>query len=134
MITVRVKCPGCGKSLMDEDLQIDSYPSIRVVVKSGGKKGDLNLSSVYGSYRLRQDFETKKGAMARFFCPHCGGELEGSRRCEKCGAPMIPLALQEGGLVQICSRRGCKKHLIEFEDPEAEIRAFYCAYPTFYKG
>jgi len=134
MIKVRVKCPRCRKSLMDEEMKIDSRPSIRIVAKSGGKKGELHLSSVYGSYRLRQDFDMKKGALARFFCPHCELELEGSRRCEKCDAPMVPLALQEGGLVQICSRRGCKKHVIEFEDPEAELRAFYSAYSTFYKG
>lgn len=134
MIKVKVGCPRCRKSLMDEAMQIDSNPSIRVRVKSGGKTGELYLSSVYGSFRIRHDFPMKKGALARFYCPHCRRELAGTRSCEKCAAPMIPLALHESGLVQICSRRGCKKHVIEFEDPEAEIRAFYSAYPTFYKG
>ncbi|MBI4423269.1 MAG: hypothetical protein HY554_06060 [Elusimicrobia bacterium] len=131
---MRVKCGRCGESLMDEETQIDSRPSIRVVARAGAKAGELRLSSAYGSYRVRPGLELKKGAIARFFCPHCKREMAGSRSCEKCEAPMIPLALQEGGVVQICSRRGCKKHCLEFEDPEAELRAFYGAYSTFYKG
>lgn len=134
MIRVRVKCGRCSKSLMDEPVQIDGCPSIRVIAKCGAKTGDLNLSSIYGSYRIKCEVDLKKGAIARLFCPHCKKEMVGSRRCEKCEAPMTPLALQEGGLVQICARRGCKKHCIEFEDPEAELRAFYGAYSTFYKG
>lgn len=119
---------------MDEETQIDSRPAIRVLAKYGARSGPLHLSSAYGSYRIRSDFEIKKGTIAKFSCPHCKKEMMGSRRCDKCDAPMIPLSLQEGGLVQICSRRGCKKHCLEFEDPEAELRAFYGAYSTFYKG
>jgi len=29
MIQVNVKCPHCGKSLMDEDVKIDGHPSVR---------------------------------------------------------------------------------------------------------
>lgn len=134
MIRVRVKCGRCGKSLMDERMQIDGRPSIRVMAKHGAKTGILNLSSNYGSYRINSEIEFKKGAIARLSCPHCKKEMRGSRTCEKCEAPMIPLALQEGGIVQICARRGCKKHCVEFEDPEAELQAFYGAYSTFYKG
>ncbi|MBI4349087.1 MAG: hypothetical protein HY553_19775 [Elusimicrobia bacterium] len=134
MIRVRVKCGRCGKSLMDEGTEIDSRPSILVLAKAGSKSGALRLSSAYGSYRIRPEVDLKKGVVARFFCPHCKKEMAGSRRCDKCEAPMIPLALQEGGVVQICARRGCKKHCLEFEDPEAELRAFYGAYSTFYKG
>ena len=134
MIRVRVKCGRCGKSLMDEETQIDSHPSIFVTAKVGAKSGKLHLSSVYGSYQIRPAVDMKKGAIARFFCPHCRKEMMGSRRCEKCDARMIPLPLLEGGLVQICSRRGCKKHCLEFEDPEAELRAFYGAYSNYYKG
>ncbi|MFA5138022.1 MAG: hypothetical protein WC728_02225 [Elusimicrobiota bacterium] len=116
---------------MDSEAKIDSRPSIKVLVSDGKQKGRLHLSSLYGSYKVHEPFDIKKGSIASFFCPYCKKELKGHRVCEKCGAPMIPLALQEGGLVQICSRRGCKKHLIEFEDPEAEIGAFYATYSTF---
>lgn len=134
MIKVRVKCGRCGESLMDEEAKIDSKPSIKVLAQTGAKKGELHLSAVYGSYRIKPGMDIKKGKVAKFFCPHCKKELAGSRTCDKCSAPMIPLSLHDGGQVQICARRGCKKHLIEFEDPEAELRAFYSAYSTFYKG
>lgn len=133
MIEVHLRCIHCKRSLMDEQDKIDSRPSIKVMISQGSKKGQLNLSALYGSYTVHEPFKIPKGKLARFSCPHCGKELKSGRECEKCGAPMVPLALQEGGLVQICSRRGCKKHLIEFEDPEAEIGAFYAHYSTFFK-
>ena len=56
-----------------------------------------------------------------------------TRLCEICKAPMVSFGFKEGGIIQICSRRGCKKHLIEFEDPEVELRAFYEKYSVFFK-
>ena len=133
MIEVHVKCRHCGRSLMDEENRIDNRPSVKVIVQMGKKKGPLNMSSFYGSYTLKSKVKLPEGRMIRVFCPYCKTEIKGARVCESCKAHMIPLALQEGGLVQICSRKGCKKHLFEFEDPEAEIRAFYAAYSTFFK-
>ncbi|MFH2203722.1 MAG: hypothetical protein ABIJ96_11440 [Elusimicrobiota bacterium] len=133
MIKIRVKCQHCGKSLMDPKHLIDSKPSIRLAAIIGRKKATLRLSAFYGSYRFESSVPLREGQLVRGLCPHCRKELKGSRICEKCEAAMIPLAMQEGGMVQICSRKGCKKHLIEFEDPEAEIRAFYAKYSTFFK-
>jgi hypothetical protein len=39
--------------------------------------------------------------------------------------------LVQGGKVQICSRRGCKKHLIEFSDLSQEISTLYNTYEVF---
>jgi hypothetical protein len=38
---------------------------------------------------------------------------------------MSALQMGKGGMIQFCSRRGCKKHLLEFDDPEADLKAFY---------
>lgn len=133
MIRVRLKCQHCGHSLMDKKTYIDSRPSIRLLALCGKRKGPLNLSALYGSYTIESGIPVLSGRIVRAYCPHCKKELKGSRKCEKCNAAMIALAMQEGGMVQICSRRGCKKHLFEFEDPEAEIRAFYSKYSTFFK-
>jgi NADH-quinone oxidoreductase subunit E len=132
-IQVNVKCPQCGKSLMDHEYKIDGHPSVKVTVEFKGKRGWVRLSSLYGSYNVAEEFPVPMGSVVRFFCPVCGSELKGTRICEQCNAPMIPLRFTEGGLVQICSRRGCKKHLIEFEDLEAELRTFYDRYSTFFR-
>jgi methionyl-tRNA synthetase len=133
MIEVNVKCPHCGKSLMDEEIKIDDHPSVKVNIQWGGERGRLRLSSLYGSYTIECQLSMPEGKVARFFCPHCNAELTGPRVCEKCDAPMIPLKFVEGGTVEICSRRGCKKHLIEFENLESELRAFYNKYSLFFK-
>jgi predicted RNA-binding Zn-ribbon protein involved in translation (DUF1610 family) len=134
MIQVNVKCPHCGKSLMDDEIKIDGHPSVKVNIQWGGERGRLRLSSLYGSYEIDAQVAVPEGEIARFFCPHCNTELSSSRTCEKCSAPMVSMKFIQGGKVEICSRRGCKKHLIEFEDLESELRAFYNKYSLFFKS
>jgi methionyl-tRNA synthetase len=134
MIQVNVKCPHCGKSLMDADVKIDDHPSVTVLIGYENKRGFLHLSSLYGSYNIESEVFVPQEKIAQFFCPHCEAELKSTRLCELCQAPMIPMRFTEGGTVQICSRRGCKRHLIEFEELETEIRAFYDKYSLFFRS
>lgn len=134
MIQVKVKCPQCGKSLMEEKTKIDDHPSIKVIIEYEKKRGELLLSSLYGSYNVKTDLEVPKGESVDFFCSHCDTNLKTGHVCESCEANMVGMNFFEGGMVQICSRRGCKKHLIEFEDLEKELLAFYNAYPLFFKS
>jgi hypothetical protein len=119
---------------MDEALKIDNHPSIKVIIKYQGKTGRLNLSSLYGSYNIKLELDVPKGEFVRFFCPYCKLELKSTRICEICKAPMVAFETAQGCKLQICARYGCKKHLIEFEDLESEIREFYDRYSTFFKG
>jgi len=134
MIEVKVKCIHCGKSLMDEGFEIDNHPSIKVIIEYKGKQGILRLSSLYGSYNIDSEIDVPKGEIARFFCPHCKSDMTSSRTCYECGASMVTFECASGGYLRICSRMGCKKHLVEFEDLETELRAFYDAYSTFFRG
>jgi methionyl-tRNA synthetase len=134
MIQVNVKCPHCGKSFMDDEVKIDGQPSVRLNVQWGGERGRIRLSSLYGSYKIEMQLSMPEGEIAKFFCPHCNAELTAPRICERCDAPMVSMKFIEGGTVEICSRKGCKKHLIEFEDLETELRAFYEKYSLFFKS
>jgi hypothetical protein len=40
--------------------------------------------------------------------------------CADCGAPMVPMIVRGGGVVQLCSRRGCKGHILDFEGTAAD--------------
>jgi len=110
---VEVGCPRCNHSLMDREHYIDGYPSIRVTVSFNLKHGWLRLSCLYGSFAVDYEHEVPKDTVANFFCPHCHTELIGASDCFRCGAPMVPLLVRGGGLVQICSRRGCKGHMLD---------------------
>ena len=134
MIQVKVRCPHCGKSLMQEKTIIDDHPSIKVMIEYKKKKGELLLSSLYGSYNVKSELDVPNGTMVDFFCPHCDTNLKTGRVCETCEAAMVGMSFFEGGRVQICSRSGCHKHLIEFEDLEKELMAFYNAYPLFFRS
>ncbi len=98
---------------MDPEHSIEGHPSVRVTISFGRKHGWLRLSSLYGSYTIESEHEIPADTVAHFFCPHCHAELAGATDCPACAAPMVPLIVRGGGMVQICSRRGCRSHMLD---------------------
>lgn len=127
-IALQVKCPVCQKSLADRRHKLDGRPSVSLTVKLKGKKGWLRLSSLYGSYAVQSEFELPDDAVIRVHCPKCEAALATKVRCGKCRAPMLPLLLREGGRVLFCARKGCKNHLLEFEETGEALAKFYESY------
>jgi len=114
---VEVSCARCNHSLMDPEHPVDGYPSIRVTMSVGREHGYLWLSCLYGSYNVESDHEIPLDAVVDFFCPHCHAHLIGSSGCPVCRTPMVPMIVRGGGIVQICSRRGCKGHILDLGGP-----------------
>lgn len=114
---VEVSCARCNHSLMDPEHKIDGYPSIRVTVSFGRKHGWLTLSSLYGSFNVSSEYEIPPDTVVNMFCPHCHAELIGGAKCGECEAPMVPMIVRGGGVVQICTRRGCHGHLLDLGGP-----------------
>ena len=110
---LEVSCSRCNHSLMDPRHLIDGFPPIRVTVSFGNKHGRLTLSSLYGSYEVDSEHSIPPDTILHMFCPHCHSELIGGGKCAECEAPMIPMIVRGGGVVQICSRRGCKGHILD---------------------
>jgi NADH-quinone oxidoreductase subunit E len=110
---VEVSCSHCNHSLMDPEFIIDGHPAIRVTISFGNKYGWMALSSLYGSYNVESLHEIPKDTVVNIFCPHCHAQLIGGAKCAECGAPMVPMIVRGGGVVQVCSRRGCKGHMLD---------------------
>ena len=110
---VEVTCPRCAHSLMDPTYLIDGYPSVRVTIYFERRHGWLRLSGVYGSYTIESEYDVPMNTIAEFFCPHCHTEIKSDTPCPDCHAPMVSMVIREGGTVQICSRRGCKGHMLD---------------------
>jgi NADH-quinone oxidoreductase subunit E len=110
---IQVSCPRCNHSLMKPEHLIDNQPSIHITTSFKRQHGWLRLSSLYGSYNFESEFEIPIDAEVNFFCPHCHEDLVGSSECPECGAKMILMIVRGGGTVQICTRRGCKGHLLD---------------------
>ena len=117
---VDVSCARCNHSLMDPRHLIDGHPAIRVTISFGNKHGRLTLSSLYGSYHMDSEHEIPPDTIVQMFCPHCHAELIGGASCGECGAPMVPMIVKGGGIVQICSRRGCRGHMLDLSGTSFE--------------
>lgn len=127
-INLSLKCPKCSHLLVDKTKLVDNVPSIKLNISMGNQEGQIWLSSIYGSYNYESSFEILKDQIATFKCPHCAQELTSVETCSECQAPLVDFHLIEGGKVSICSRAGCKKHSIEFEDLATAMYHFYNEY------
>lgn len=107
------RCPRCNHTLMDAAHPLDGHPSIRITVSFNSTLSWARLSSLYGSYTTQFQHEIPINAEVNVFCPHCNADLAGAASCSECEAPMVPLLVRGGGVVQICSRRGCKGHRLD---------------------
>jgi hypothetical protein len=128
LISLKVKCPYCEKSLMDHTLFLNAKPSIKVRLEMNGKLGTLNLCSSYGCFDKHSSMELINGEIAVLSCTHCKQELKGSHSCNLCGAPIVDFSLDKGGKVHFCSRIGCEKHYVSFEDIYTTLSSFYHEY------
>jgi hypothetical protein len=127
-LSLILNCPHCGHSLMDSENLVDNEASIMLHIDIGKKKGDINLSSIYGSYNYVCTIDTPTDDIAVFSCPHCGKDVNTSAECNVCKASMITLILDMGGKINFCSRSGCKNHNVEFEDLNNALRKMYQEY------
>jgi hypothetical protein len=132
LISLRVKCPVCGHSLMDEERPVDNCPGIKLNINVGEASGVIHLSSVWESYNYISTVETPKKEVIELSCPHCSSKLIGRADCDVCDAPMIPLDLELGGDICICSRIGCKNHFVKFVDFSFALKQLYLE--AGYKG
>jgi hypothetical protein len=113
---------------MDNEVQIANHPSVKLNLDHYGKHGKLNLCSVYGNYSKESSISVPDGDVVRIHCPHCEANLGSSAQCVRCGAPMASMQPNAGGTIQICTRVGCTKHHVEFENLDSELEAFYQSY------
>lgn len=132
-VSLKVKCPHCGKSFMDTETMLHNSQSIKLNIETVSDRGTIRLCSIYNCYDHLCDFDLKKGEIAKFFCPNCNKELKSNDHCSEpnCNAPMVPLTMEIGGKVFICSRRGCTNHFVAFEDLETQLRKFYHEYGDY---
>ncbi|MBW2532371.1 MAG: hypothetical protein JRI55_12850, partial [Deltaproteobacteria bacterium] len=71
------------------------------------RHGWLRLSYIYGRYNVYSEHEIPTGTVIDVICPHCHAKLISDWDCPTCGAPMVQMIVRGGGMVRICSRRGC---------------------------
>lgn len=110
ILRMSVSCPRCNRSLMTDKHEMDGQPMIHVTVSFARKHGWMRLSSLWGDYRIESEHEIPKDTILDFFCPRCHAEFRTTSLCPRCDAPTIPLLVRGGGIMKICSRRGCKEH------------------------
>ena len=110
---VTVRCPHCNHSLMEKNCLVDDLPSIGLTISYNRTHGRLNLSSLYGSFSIDSEINIPDGTALDIFCPYCHTELNTKSICPLCNASMVSMVVQDGGVVQVCSRRGCRNHMMD---------------------
>ncbi len=125
LISFGVKCPKCRTLLMNKEKTINGKPSIELDIEFKGVKGKLYMCSRYGCFDHESDIKVDHDEIANLYCPHCSESLVTDVKCEACDAPMITFGIQSGGRVSFCSRHGCNKHYVAFQNLDDAIRKFH---------
>jgi len=110
---------------MDYTHFLNAKPSIKLQIEVKGQKGNINLCATYGCYEKSGTIELIDKEIARLTCPYCKKDLPESAKCTECGAPIVDFDMEKGGKVHVCSRIGCKKHYVSFEDIHDTLTQFY---------
>ena len=124
-VALNVHCPKCGKSLMDKEHEILDKPSIKLQFDFKGERWIVRLCSIYGAYDTISEIAIGQNDIIDFFCPHCNENLRSKSVCEKCKTPLVILKMDNGGTVNICSRKGCQNHFISFKEITDDIIKFF---------
>lgn len=124
VIILKVKCPHCGQSFMDDKHLIDDHPSTKLALLFGKKKGNIWFSSVYGSFHYDSETPLTEDEIGEFYCPHCEEHLTSEETCSICHSHMVDMKLEIGGKFGFCSRFGCKKRNVAFDDLTAALEHF----------
>lgn len=121
-IELDLNCPNCHRTLMDPEVRIDDVPAVYCLIQIPGpnpklpRRAPIWFSSLYGSFKFQCEHTLAENERMVLFCPACETELKGERICTACGDPMVSLDMTTGGRLTVCTRRGCKQHLIELGD------------------
>jgi hypothetical protein len=107
MLLLEVSCPNCHASLNEgQKVHLDAYS------RDTHQEGSVYLSAVFGDHAIEADFPIAEGAVCEFRCPSCEQSVMLQIPCRLCGAQMASLNIQSGGVVEFCSRRGCRGHAL----------------------
>lgn len=115
---IAVRCPRCGQSLMDPKTTIDGQPAIHLVTTLNGRRAWVRLSALYGSAAFQSETEIPLDTVAPLYCTHCSEELRGAALCPECESPMAVMLIDDAAILQVCTRRGCKGHALDLNEPE----------------
>ena len=124
-VSFGVKCPLCHTSLMNEEKIMNGKPNVELNIEYNGVRGKIYLCSRYGCFDHESDIKVDYNAIATLSCPQCNSPLATNVMCEACGAQMVTFGIKSGGRVSLCSRNGCTKHYVAFENLDDAIRKFH---------
>jgi len=115
-LLLRTVCPHC-----DEDLTKDEWVTLNFRLPDG-RRGKISLSAFFCTYSIKVPFSIPQGTVTALACPHCQAELTSDKRCDLCTAPLFTIGLKTGGIIDVCSRKGCRGHALGgFARPEELI-------------
>lgn len=111
-IVTEAYCPN-GCSIVDNEVEINGFPGLRIAFKREGMEGEFVISAIEG------DFDKKvirgqliEGVKDELLCPHCGIQFEKFLNCNcQSEAEMVVIGLTPklncNNAITFCNVTGC---------------------------
>jgi two-component system NtrC family sensor kinase len=108
--TLQIKSAVCSKrhSLIDEEIKIDSMPTIKLKVISDGDEGFLNMDPIYGKNRDILNLKIANSSNVQVSCTKCNiSLLEKDTFCPKCKSAIYSFEVPPQGMFEKCINPKC---------------------------
>ncbi len=108
--TLQIKNAVCPKrhSLIDEEVKIESMPTVKLKVISEGEEGIINIDPVYGKKRERNNFRIHNTHNVQVSCPRCNISLvQKDTNCPECRSVIYSFEVPPQGMFERCINPDC---------------------------
>lgn len=106
----QIKTAVCSKrhNLIDNDVKIESMPTIKLSARASNNSGYINLDPIYGKNRHQHSFNIKHGDNVKVSCPRCDISLMNEKVfCPKCNSATYTFESPPYGMFEGCTNVNC---------------------------
>ena len=95
-------------NMMDNDIKIESMPTIKLKADSTKSSGFINLDPIYGKNRHQYKLQFDSGGEIKVSCTRCGVSLiKEKEQCPKCNSSIYTFEAPPLGMFEGCTNNNC---------------------------
>ena len=106
----QIKTALCPKrhNLIDNDIKIESMPTIKLKAVTSKSSGHINLDPIYGKNRHQYKLQIEPGKDIKASCPRCDISLINDKeQCPKCNSLIYTFESPPYGMFEGCTNNNC---------------------------
>ncbi|MEN8191326.1 MAG: ATP-binding protein [Bacteroidota bacterium] len=95
-------------NLIDNEIKIESMPTVKLKAEAGNNSGYINLDPIYGKSRHKYNLKLNSGDDIKISCPRCDiSFIKEREQCPKCNSSIFTFESPPNGMFEGCTNTNC---------------------------